>query len=128
MRVSVTSSSWLHGALFALTFAASGCTLDRSPASTQVADPARGRLLLRQYGCGSCHRIPGVAGPRGDIGPPLAGVGRRAYLGGVLPNNPENLAAWIRSPQSFDPPTAMPDLRVLEPHARDMAAYLSELR
>lgn len=44
-------------------------------------DPDQGRLLLRQYGCSSCHLIPGVAGARGNVGPPLAGVAQRVYLG-----------------------------------------------
>jgi cytochrome c2 len=87
-------------------------------------DPERGQLLLRQYGCSSCHDIPGVAGARGNVGPPLEGVARRAYLGGVLPNTPENMARWIRGPQRFDPLTPMPDMQVTEPHARDMVAYL----
>lgn len=93
-----------------------------------AGDRENGRLLLRQFGCGQCHRIPGVADAEGDIGPPLARVGERAYLGGVLPNSPANLAAWIRDPQRFDPRTAMPNLGVTEAHARDMAAYLQEAK
>jgi cytochrome c len=90
-------------------------------------DPEAGRLLLRQYGCASCHRIPGVGAATGNTGPPLAGVARRVYLGGVLPNSPENLSRWIRGPQQFDPLTAMPDMQVTERHARDMVAYLYSL-
>jgi cytochrome c2 len=87
-----------------------------------------GRLLLRQFGCGACHRIPGVADAQGHVGPPLEGVARRVYLGGVLPNSRENMARWIRSPKSFDPQTAMPELQVGEEHARDMVAFLYTLR
>jgi cytochrome c len=87
-----------------------------------------GRLLLRQFGCGSCHRIDGVADAQGNIGPPLNGVARRVYLAGVLPNSPEAMARWIRAPKSFDPQTAMPDLGVSEAHARDMVAYLYRRR
>lgn len=83
-----------------------------------------GRLLLRQFGCGQCHRIPGVADAQGAAGPPLARIGERAYLGGVLPNSPANLARWIRDPQAFDPRTTMPNLGVTEAHAQDMVAYL----
>jgi cytochrome c2 len=88
----------------------------------------QGRLLLRQFGCGACHRIPGVADAQGNVGPPLEGVARRVYLGGVLPNSPENMARWIRAPKSFDPQTAMPELQVSEAHARDMVAFLYTLR
>jgi cytochrome c2 len=89
---------------------------------------ANGRLLLRQFGCGSCHEIPGVAAAQGRVGPPLGAVARRVYLGGVLPNSPENMARFIRRPQEFDPRTAMPDLGVTEAHARDMVAYLYTLK
>jgi cytochrome c2 len=96
--------------------------------SLQGADPAEGRLLLRQYGCGSCHRIPGVADAQGNVGPPLDLVGRRIYLAGMLPNTPENMMQWIRAPRQVDPLTRMPDLQVPERHARDMTAYLQTLR
>ena len=62
-------------------------------------DAERGRLLLRQYGCGTCHRIPGVAAADGDVGPPLDRVARRVYLAGTLPNSPANMARFIRAPQ-----------------------------
>jgi len=91
-------------------------------------DPKRGQLLLRQFGCGACHRIPGVADAQGNVGPPLEGVARRVYLGGVVPNSRDNMARWIRSPKSFDPQTAMPELQVGEEHARDMVAFLYTLR
>jgi cytochrome c len=87
-----------------------------------------GRLLLQQYGCASCHTIPGVTNARGNAGPSLAQVGRRVYLAGVLPNTPENMARWISAPKQIDPLTAMPDLQVPDTHAQDMVAYLYRLR
>lgn len=110
-------------ALLALA-AAFGCSAEKPAA---IGDAEHGRLLLRQFDCGRCHHIPGVAAARGTEGPPLRGIGHRVYLGGVLPNTPENLVRWIRAPQAFDPTTAMPDLGVTEAHARDMAAYLMGL-
>jgi cytochrome c2 len=91
-------------------------------------DAENGRLLLRQFACGSCHSIPGVANAGGKVGPPLEGIAKRVYLGGVLPNTPENMASFIRAPQKADPRTAMPDMGVSEAHARDMVAYLYTLR
>jgi cytochrome c len=99
-----------------------------APRPALEGNAENGRLLLRQYGCGNCHRIPGVAAATGKVGPPLQAISKRVYLGGVLPNSPENMAAWIRAPQKFDPPTAMPDLQVTREHARDMAAYLYTLK
>jgi cytochrome c2 len=86
--------------------------------------PERGRRSLEQYGCGSCHEIPGVARARGRVGPPLEGIALRGYLAGRLTNEPKNLVRWIRHPREVDPATAMPELGVSEPDARDMAAYL----
>jgi len=109
-----------------------GCALASacSEPSPPVAggNPENGRLLLRQFGCGDCHRIPGVATAEGFAGPPLDAIARRVYLAGLLPNTPENMVRWIRSPKSIDPRTAMPDLQVTEAHARDMTAYLYRLR
>jgi hypothetical protein len=55
-------------------------------------------------------------------------IGRRVYLAGVLPNTPDNMVRWIRSPKSVDPRTTMPDLQVTGTHARDMTAYLYRLQ
>jgi cytochrome c2 len=104
-----------------------GCDAGSRPPPPQ-GDAARGRMLLHQYGCGYCHRIPGVDGARGDVGPPLDDVGRRVYLAGSLPNTPQAMAQWIRFPQSYRPGTVMPDLNVSAEDARDMVAHLYRLR
>lgn len=117
----------LTAAALAVLLAACGGD-DAAPRSHFAGDPERGRLLLRQYGCASCHNIPGVATAGGNVGPPLAGVARRVYLGGVLPNTPENMSRWIRAPRQFDPLTAMPDMQVPEAEAQHMVAYLYGLR
>jgi cytochrome c2 len=90
-------------------------------------DAENGRLLLRQFGCGDCHQIPGVPGARGRVGPPLDRLARRSYLAGMLPNTPAQLSHWIREPQAIRPGTAMPDMQVSVAHARDMVAYLYTL-
>lgn len=99
---------------------------DWDAASQQVhdADPVRGARAMVDYGCGACHVIPGVTGARGTVGPPLAGFGDRAYVAGVLPNDPGGLVRWLIDPPAHAPRTAMPDLGVTEADARDMAAYL----
>lgn len=103
------------------------CQADKA-APALGGDPENGRLLLRQFGCGSCHEIPKVATARGKVGPPLDGIASRVYIAGVLPNTPENMAAFIRDPQKASPRTAMPNLGVTEQHARDMVAYLYTLK
>lgn len=62
------------------------------------------------------------------MGPPLNFFARRTYIAGELPNTPENLFRWIRSPQSVEPNTAMPNLGLSEEQARDVVAYLYTLR
>jgi cytochrome c2 len=116
------------GLLIACATLFAGCSAEPELPRGVTGDPERGRLLLRQYGCGSCHAIPGVATAKGNVGPPLGKIATRVYLGGVLPNTPENMTRWIREPQKVDPLTAMPDLQVPEQHARDMIAYLYRLR
>ena len=103
------------------------CT-ERSLHPKASGDPDRGRMLLQQYGCGACHRIPGVQGANGTIGTSLDRLGRRVYVAGVLPNSPSELARWIREPEVVKPGTGMPNANVTEPDARDIVAYLYRLR
>jgi cytochrome c1 len=90
-------------------------------------DAARGRGLLAREPCGGCHEIPGVAGARGRVGPPLVHFASRAFIGGRASNTPDNLVRWIRDPRQFDPGTAMPPAPLSEREARDIAAYLYTL-
>ncbi|MFW5655401.1 MAG: c-type cytochrome [Roseicyclus sp.] len=91
-------------------------------------DPERGTRAMIAHGCGACHRIPGVTGAHGSVGPDLDGFSERAYVAGVLPNEPGGLVRWIVDPTAHSPMTAMPDLGVTEAEARDMAAHLYTLR
>ncbi len=90
--------------------------------SRQTLD--RGAVALREYGCGSCHRIPGIASADGIVGPPLVDMDRRVYVGRGLPNTARNMARWIRTPQQFAPGSAMPDMSVSEADAAAIAAWL----
>lgn len=97
-------------------------------AANEEPSARRGARAINQYACVTCHAIPGIVGSNAPVGPPLAGVGSRLMLGGVLPNSPENMVRWLRDPQKFAPLSAMPDLGVTEHDARDIAAYLATLR
>lgn len=92
------------------------------------ADPERGLALVVDYGCHACHAIPGVNGPRGVMGPPLEGFGRRVMIVGSYPNTTDNLMRWIENPTRMIPSTAMPEMGVTTDEARDIAAYLHDLR
>jgi cytochrome c1 len=72
--------------------------------------------------------IPGIPGASGQVGPPLAGIGGRSYIAGVLVNTPEDMIRWIVNPRAVDSLTAMPALGVTAAEARDIAAYLYRSR
>jgi cytochrome c len=115
----------MRAALIACALLLAGC--GGTSRTLPAGDADNGKLLLRQFGCGSCHEIPGVADAQGRVGPPLKGVARRVYIAGVLPTSPDNMAAFIRTPRRFEPRTVMPEMGVTEAHARDMVAYLYSL-
>jgi cytochrome c len=87
-------------------------------------NPYAGREKARDYGCGTCHTIPGVPGANAVVGPPLTGIGGRMYIAGILTNTPQHMVSWIMNPPAIDSATAMPNVGVTEKDARDIAAYL----
>lgn len=91
-------------------------------------DPERGAFLMQRYGCGGCHRIPGVVGAGGKAAPSLEHLASEMYISGNLPNSPENIMRWIESPHSILPKTKMPELGIGSTEARDIATYLWSLR
>jgi len=96
-------------------------------ARVRSGDPAAGRVLIQRVGCGACHVIPGVSGPRGRVGPPLEGFAARRLIAGRLPNRPQELALWVRNAPALDPGAGMPPMPLDEQQARDVAAYLYTL-
>ncbi|HUR93785.1 MAG TPA: cytochrome c oxidase assembly protein [Gemmatimonadales bacterium] len=120
--------------LVLFTVGLAGCERGGSLSAQQASqltgggDVERGAAALRRFGCGACHVVPGVPGAEGQVGPPLAGIGGRAYIAGVLTNTPDHMIRWIVDPRRVDSLTAMPTLGVSEPEARDMAAYLYSRR
>jgi cytochrome c oxidase subunit 2 len=75
-------------------------------AQTPPAEP--GESVFRERKCTDCHAIAALDRiPR--IGPPLAHIASRKFLGGGIPNTPASLALWITSPQSILPGNRMPD-------------------
>ena len=91
------------------------------------ASVARGRDLMTEYGCHTCHTIPGVRAANGAVAPPLDFFSRRSFIAGELPNTFDNLVLWLRNPVQVEPGTAMPVLGITEEQARDIAAYLYTL-
>jgi putative membrane protein len=120
----------LMGGLIIILVGLSSCEQDvaREAAELTGGDPGRGVIAIRQYGCPSCHTIPGVPGAYGLVGPPLGGIASRMYIAGMLPNTPENMILWIQAPQGVNQRTAMPNMGITESEARNIAGYLYTLK
>jgi mono/diheme cytochrome c family protein len=88
------------------------------------ADVARGVIAAN---CSVCHTVPGVPQARGNVGPNLAGVGRRQVIAGKLPNSRPNLIRWISHAQDISPGSAMPDIPLTQAQAEAVADYLYSL-
>lgn len=97
---------------------------DRVARAITGGNPNRAPVVLRRYGCGGCHTIPGIPGADGQVGASLADIRKRVFVGGAATNSAENLVRWIILPQSFSPTSAMPATGISESEARDVAAYL----
>lgn len=105
---------------------------------TASADPQveQGRQLFATKGCTTCHVMDNYrAGYQtGDPDfPNLTNFGLRTSIAsGLLPNTPENVAAWLRDPQKIKPANRMPTLWEADDPKRDdetaaIAAYLDSL-
>lgn len=103
-----------------------------TPDTTRAAPPsdviAAGQKAFQARGCIGCHSLSAANAPKGMIGPNLALVGSRRYIAaGTLKNTDENLAHWIRDPQSVKEGVKMPNLGVTEAEAQALVAYFRAL-
>jgi len=125
-------TAWLSPALLLLALTAS-CKSGNERALAEAraivgGDPVRGKFLMLRYGCGGCHRIPGIVGAAGKSAPSLEHLVQEAYISGNLPNTPENVIRWIQFPHSILPKTKMPEMGISSSDARDLTTYLWSLR
>jgi cytochrome c2 len=104
----------------------SGCKSSRSSQRAEAHPNAP--ILMIQYGCPTCHVIPGVPGAVGKVGPSLASLAQRSYLAGTIPNTTSDLQRWMMHPQQFRPGTAMPEMGVTPQDAREITAFLQSSR
>ena len=85
---------------------------------------ARGLAAIERAGCGSCHEIPGLAWPSGQLAPSLNGFDDVGLIAGQLPNRPDILAAFVRNAPAVKPGSTMPPMPVTDAEADDIAVYL----
>src|SRR6185369_17920861 len=93
------------------------------PASGAAGDATRGKWLFENRGCQGCHVLDPNAkrdliGTYRQFGPNLAGIGSKV--------SPDWIAMWVKDPKSWNPETKMPNLRLTDAEAADLAAYLSQ--
>src|SRR5207245_9796360 len=99
----------------------------KAPPGESAGPAAEGQAIYARLACVGCHTIQGVSG--GATGPDLTHVGsRRTIAAGLLPNTPENLAAWLRAPERIKPGVKMPNHGLGEADARALATYLTSLK
>ncbi|HEY6459675.1 MAG TPA: cytochrome c oxidase subunit II [Polyangiaceae bacterium] len=95
-------------------------------ATTDLA--AYGEQELRTKTCINCHAVAGLRDPSGTA-PDLTHFASRTTIGaGVLRNDPENVARWLRNPQDVKPGSHMPDLNLTDDEVTGLTAYLETLR
>jgi cytochrome c oxidase subunit 2 len=99
------------------------------PEHSTDAAALKGKELFNSATCVQCHRIAGDAEAEAQIGPDLTHIAQRKTLGtGVLENNTDNLAKWMQNPQTFKPGVYMPNMRLTDEEAHDIAIYLESLK
>jgi len=82
--------TWLRLAVVSLTIVGATACRGNNPEVAYAytvptgGDADRGKALILQFDCGSCHTIPGVRGARGLVGPPLLWFARRTFIAGLL--------------------------------------------
>lgn len=87
-----------------------------------------GQTLFMSKTCVQCHAISGTTATA-RVAPDLTHIAERKTIGaGVIANNLENLTQWIMNPQQFKPGCYMPNMRLSESEARDIAVYLENLK
>ncbi len=82
-------------------------------AKFESGDSDKGKKLFESVGCQGCHELNG----KGEtFAPDLSRIGNKV--------DEDWLATWIGSPHSYNATSRMPDLRLSEEEASDIATYL----
>jgi cytochrome c oxidase subunit 2 len=96
-----------------------------APPEAVAAAQSAGEKLFLSKGCVGCHSLNAYDAPKGMIGPNLANVGARSYIGaGSFKNTDETLARWIQNPQAMKKGVLMPNLGVTPEEAKSLVAFL----
>jgi mono/diheme cytochrome c family protein len=87
-------------------------------------DAKSGEQIVKSIGCQGCHVVGEGArdqvGPRRTFGQPLENIGNKTTY--------EWIFDWVRDPKHYNPSTYMPNLRLTDQQAADVASYLVTLK
>jgi cytochrome c oxidase subunit II len=98
-----------------------------NPASDAI-DAVTGQKVFEQQACINCHTVSGTVA-NGHFGPDLTHLMSRGTLAsGAMANTPENLKAWIASPDQFKPGCLMPAMHLTDRENAQITAYLLTLK
>jgi cytochrome c oxidase subunit 2 len=98
-------------------------------AEPQDAKAQRGKQVFQSSSCAMCHAIAGADFAGAQRGPDLTHVASRQTLAsGTLKNTPQEMAAWIRDPQTHKPGTSMPATPLSQDDLDAVVAYLGGLK
>jgi cbb3-type cytochrome oxidase cytochrome c subunit len=83
-----------------------------------------GEKIIKSIGCQGCHVVGEgsreEAGPHRTFGQPLENIGAKTSYEWVF--------NWVRDPKHYNPNTYMPNLRLTDAQAADVATYLMTLK
>jgi cytochrome c oxidase subunit 2 len=95
--------------------------------AAQNPSAAAGRAVFEGNACANCHTISGTIG-HGTFGPNLSHVaGRDTIASGAVPNNAQNLRAFIDNPAQFKPGALMPAMHLNDHDLDAVTQYLLTL-
>jgi mono/diheme cytochrome c family protein len=87
-------------------------------------DAKNGETIVKSIGCQGCHVVGegtrADAGPHRTFGQPLESIGNKTTYEWVF--------NWVRDPKHYNPNTYMPNLRLTDQQAADVASYLMTLK
>ncbi|MEI9951551.1 MAG: c-type cytochrome [Pseudomonadota bacterium] len=106
---------------------------NNAPLSAAPGNASRGRELMEQKGCASCHAFTGAPAFTFSEAPPASSDAARAAL--LAPDlrftrerfRRDRLLGWLLNPKAIKPDTRMPNFDLSRAEAADIAAYLFEV-
>ncbi|MCL6561451.1 MAG: cytochrome c oxidase subunit II [Firmicutes bacterium] len=88
----------------------------------------QGEKYFASEQCSSCHTIGGTSFV-GVVGPNLTNLAQRQMIAGnLLPNDAQDLAAWLKDPQAVKPGSLMPNLHLSPDKIKALVAFLQSLK